>query len=107
MTMPYAVPPTPPGFPPGPALTQSPYSVPTGAAVGPHFDSVKLDPGVFDVSSGMDPVPNGEPVPPIVETGRNLVRRYRRSLWLTDAIKVTAAEAAVATAVRPIGRCSR
>ena len=76
MATPCDVPQTPPGFPPGSALTQSPYSEPAGPAVG-LFDSVKLDPGIFNVSSEAGPLPNDTPLPAIVAAAQNLARRYR------------------------------
>ena len=85
------VPQTPPGFPPGSVLTQSPYAGPTGPAAR-SFDSAKLDPGLFDVSSEAGPLQNdGGPVPAIIAAARDLARRYRRALWLTDMIKAASA----------------
>ena len=81
------VPQTPPGFPPGSVPTQSPYAGPTGPAAR-SFDSAKLDPGLFDVSSEAGPLQNdGWPLPAIIAAARDLARRYWLALWLTDAIK--------------------
>ena len=89
---------TPPGFPPGSVPTQGPYSVPTGTPVPLGFDSVRPEPGGFDVSSGLEP--NGGISPAVVKAARALVRRYRRALWHADAIKTPSARRVAVRALR-------
>ena len=85
---------TPPGFPPGSAPTQGPYPTPTGLAPPPGFDSARLQPGLFDLSSWPGegssvpdaPGANGDSPPAIVDEARALVLRYRRASWRAEAV---------------------
>ena len=85
---------TPPGFPPGSAPTQGPYPTPTGLAPPPGFDSARLQPGLFDLSSWPGegssvpdaPGAKGDSPPAIVDEARALVLRYRRASWRAEAV---------------------
>ena len=105
MITPSDAPQTPPGLPPGSALTQAYYPSPTGALGAPAFDSGRA-PGIFDVSSWIDRPPNenaansqADPPPALVAAARALVLRYRRSSWAAESIPEPARRVAAATAV--------
>ena len=92
MTTPTDAPRTPPGLPPGSALTQAYYQSPTGALGVTAFDSGRA-PGIFDVSSWVARPPNESEAnpqvdqpPALVAAARALVLRYRRSSWAAESI---------------------
>ena len=105
MTTPTDAPRTPPGLPPGSALTQAYYQSPTGALGVTAFDSGRA-PGIFDVSSWVARPPNESEAnpqvdqpPALVAAARALVLRYRRSSWAAESIPEPARRVAAATAV--------
>ena len=94
MSAPADMPRTPPAPPPGLALTQGPFPTPTGLGPPASFDSVRLDPGRFDISGWAgdgsrvpDPArANEDVVPTIIDEARTLVGRYRRASWRAESI---------------------
>ena len=101
MITPSGAPQTPPGLPPGSALTQAYHPSPTGALGAPAFDSGRA-PGIFGVSSWVDRPPNenaansqADPPPALVAAARALVLRYRRSSWTAESIPEPARRVAV------------
>ena len=94
MSAPADMPRTPPAPPPGLALTQGPFPTPTGLGPPANFDSVRLDPGRFDISGWAgegsrvpDPArANEDVVPTIIDEARTLVGRYRRASWRAESV---------------------